>query len=75
MYSEGYATAYHKMLNGQVEQWMRDSIYAVGSLWLTCWVDAGEPDLNTLIKMKLPATMLEEKFSEEVKLKIRDCSH
>jgi hypothetical protein len=27
---------------------MRESIYAIASLWYTAWVDAGQPDLTRL---------------------------
>jgi len=41
-----YAQAYHKALNGMVERRMRAAIQAIGSAWLTAWVDAGQPDLS-----------------------------
>jgi hypothetical protein len=31
-----------------VERRMRQSVYAVASCWYTAWVNAGQPDLNTL---------------------------
>lgn len=43
-----YAQAYHKALNGMVERRMRGAIQAIGSAWLTAWVDAGQPDLSIL---------------------------
>lgn len=49
VYSKEYSTAYHKMLNGMVEQQMRASIKMVADVWYTCWVDAGKPDLEDLI--------------------------
>lgn len=47
-YSQAYSEAYHTMLGNQVERRMRASILAVGSIWYTAWVDAGQPDLNNL---------------------------
>lgn len=47
-YSQAYATKYHQKLKGQVERQMRYAIWLVGSFWYTCWVDAGQPDLNNL---------------------------
>ena len=47
-YSPDFATAYHQKLNGQVERQMRYAIKMVGAYWYTCWVDAGQPDLNNL---------------------------
>ncbi len=46
--SKTYSSAYHKALNNMVERRMRSSIWCVGSLWYTAWVDAGQPDLNLL---------------------------
>lgn len=43
-----YAQAFHERLNGMVERRMRAAIRAVGSAWLTAWVDAGQPDLLKL---------------------------
>jgi hypothetical protein len=32
---------------------MRSAILAVGSYWYSAWVDAGQPDLDKLIKQPL----------------------
>lgn len=45
-YSDPYATAYHTALNGMVERRFRSSIYVVGCLWYSAWIDAGQPDLS-----------------------------
>jgi hypothetical protein len=47
-YSESYSKAYHEMLSSQVEKRMRASIKMTGDFWFTCWVDAGQPDMNKL---------------------------
>lgn len=57
VYSKAYAKAYAKMLSGQVERQMRASIKMVGDFWYTCWVDAGQPDLDKLLLSK---TVVEE---------------
>lgn len=62
-YSVEYATAYNKMLGGMVERRMRRAIKAVGSLWYTAWVDAGQPDLDALM-----LTAHKEKRSDEEEL-------
>jgi hypothetical protein len=31
-----------------VEERFRASILSIGSVWYSCWVDAGQPDLNKL---------------------------
>ena len=48
-YSSDYTTQYNHLLNGMVERRMQQSIFAVASFWYTAWVNAGQPDLNTLI--------------------------
>jgi hypothetical protein len=35
-----------------VERQMRLSVLMTGSLWYTAWVDAGQPDLKSLIDYK-----------------------
>lgn len=49
VYSEEYALAYHRLLSGMVEHRMRCAIRCVASFWFTAWVDAGQPDLDTLV--------------------------
>jgi hypothetical protein len=46
VYSKEYSKAYNQLLGNQVENRMRMSIIAIGSVWYTCWVDAGQPDLT-----------------------------
>ncbi len=73
VYSEAYAQAYHKMLEGQVEQQARASVKMVGDFWLTCWVDAGKPDLDALLELPVQEEQLQEQFPEHKKLKVRAC--
>ncbi|HET9053408.1 MAG TPA: zinc dependent phospholipase C family protein, partial [Cyclobacteriaceae bacterium] len=49
VYSVEFSTAYHNALSGMVEQRMRDAIKMTGDFWYTAWVDAGQPDLKSLI--------------------------
>lgn len=51
-YSKQFCKAYHDMLNGQVERRMVASIKMVGDFWYTCWIDAGQPDLNLILDFK-----------------------
>lgn len=46
VYSKEYSTAYHHQLNGMVERRLRESIYAIGSVWYSAWVDSGQPDMT-----------------------------
>ncbi|MCU0317945.1 MAG: hypothetical protein MUC61_01210 [Amoebophilaceae bacterium] len=68
-----YAQAYHTMLNGQVERQMRASIKMVGDFWLTCWIDAGKPDLGPLLELPSYEEQLQEDFTGSKKLKVRAC--
>ena len=65
-YSVEYSRAYQKMLNGMVQRRMRSSILAVGSYWYSAWVDAGQPDLDKLVKQPLSDIEKREIQSEEV---------
>ena len=52
VYSRFYSQAYHSRLHGMVERQMRRSVKMVADFWYTCWVDAGQPDLNDLQKVE-----------------------
>lgn len=62
VYSREFSNAYHTRLNNQVERRMRQAVYRLGCLWLTAWMDAGKPNLDSLVNMPtfvadtLPAT-------------------
>ncbi len=47
-YCKEYADAFNQRMDGMVESRMRSSIAAIGAVWYTAWVDAGEPDLRKL---------------------------
>lgn len=49
VYSMSYTRAYHHMMSGMVERQMRASVRMIGDVWYTAWVDAGQPDLESLI--------------------------
>lgn len=73
VYSRAYSKAYHTILEGQVERQIRASIKMVGDFWLTCWVDAGQPDLDALLKLPVKEKQLQEHFPRHKKLKVRTC--
>jgi hypothetical protein len=52
VYSQEYAKAYHELMSNMVEKQMRSSIKIIGDFWYTAWVDAGQPDLKSLINYK-----------------------
>ena len=68
--SEEYAKAYQDKMDGMVEKRMRAAILALGSVWFTCWVEAGKPDLSNLPER--PMKKLDEEvvkdFSDSVKI-------
>lgn len=43
-----FARAYHERLDGQVEERMRACILNLGSMWMSAWIEAGQPDLDVL---------------------------
>lgn len=66
------------MLNGMVERQFRASVKATGNLWYTAWVDAGQPDLKSLIDYKPTEEELArrreelKKWREERKVGVRE---
>lgn len=59
-YSTAYTIKYNEMLDGMVERRMRESIYAIASFWYTAWVNAGQPDLKSLVNKTFDADDLKE---------------
>ena len=45
-----YAIAYANRMKGMVEKRMSATILALGSVWYTAWIDAGQPDLDTFLQ-------------------------
>ena len=70
-YSREYVEAYYQALHKMPERQMRKAIQAVGSLWYTCWVDAGQPDLNLLVKRRLSVKQKQDSEKETVEWKLR----
>lgn len=44
-----YARLYSNQLDNQVEDRFRDCILSIGSIWMSAWTDAGQPNLNNLV--------------------------
>ncbi|MTB50498.1 zinc dependent phospholipase C family protein [Lewinella sp. W8] len=44
-----FARAWATVMQGMVEERFRASILSVGSVWYSCWIDAGQPDLSRLV--------------------------
>lgn len=49
---EAYAGAYHTKLDGMVELRMQDAVHGIGSVWMSAWIDAGQPDLTKVQDIK-----------------------
>ena len=65
VYSYEFSQEYHRRMNGMVERRLRAAILAVGSIWYTAWVDAGQPDLTALQNTPPSEELLEEMKSIE----------
>ena len=52
--------AYQLLLHGMIERRMREAIIAVGSIWYTAWVDAGQPNLSELTSTPPSPELLKE---------------
>ena len=50
-----YAAQYQQSLAGMVEARMQKSIQAVGSIWYSAWIDAGQPDLRKYLSINWDA--------------------
>lgn len=59
-YSRDFSQEYHDMMDGMVERRMRRAIISIGSIWYTCWVNAGQPDLNALAGLAPSQELLKE---------------
>lgn len=64
-YCEGFSQQYSDMLDGMIERRMKDAIINVGSFWFTAWVNAGQPDLNSLNSEPLTAEEEQEQLELE----------
>jgi hypothetical protein len=59
-YSADFTIAFNKKLGGMIERRMRQSIYAIASFWYTAWINAGQPNLQSLAGQKFTAQDLQE---------------
>jgi hypothetical protein len=78
VYSKEFSKAYHEALGTMVERQMRSSVKMIADFWYTAWVEAGQPDMKTLISYKPTEEELSkrrkelEQWKEEQKIKIRE---
>jgi len=69
--SDEYADAFHKALNGMVENQMRHAIKDISNFWYTAWVNGGKPNLidldakelskSNVKRMKMETKLLDKK--------------
>jgi hypothetical protein len=69
VYSREYSAEYQKRLGGQIERRMRASVHAIGSLWYTAWVNAGQPDLRPLYDKGISPEEQEQMIELELQVK------
>jgi hypothetical protein len=74
VFSEEYSKHYHEKLDGMVERQFRASVKMTGNIWFTAWVDAGQPDLKSLIDYKPSEEELEKRKQELLLWKERNLS-
>jgi hypothetical protein len=72
VYSLRFSKKYHEKLNGMVARRLRDSIFRLGSLWATAWVNAGQPNLDSLLLK--PVKIKKEKYQPKLKIEDREAS-
>lgn len=64
-----FSKAYHKMLDGMVERRMKASIKMVGDIWYTCWVNAGSPNLDDIMKEEVLGDTITYKLDPTIKVR------
>ncbi|MCP3660093.1 MAG: S1/P1 Nuclease [Bacteroidetes bacterium] len=62
-----YCQKYIELIHNQVEIQFRKSIKMVSDFWMTCWIDAGKPELDDLLN-KVP----KKNIDKNSKLKIKE---
>ncbi len=51
--TEEYCEKYNDLVEGQIEIQIRKSIKMVSDFWMTCWIDAGKPNLDELLNKNI----------------------
>jgi hypothetical protein len=65
VYSEAYSREYDRMLNGMTERRLRRAIRMVSSMWMTCWIDAGQPDMRRMESGEVSDSLKQAAAAEE----------
>ena len=66
---EAYCRAYHTKLDGMVEKRMQDAIQSIGSVWMSAWIDAGQPDVRKILDVNW--NKLDEEAQKELEALFR----
>lgn len=64
-YSSEFSKTYNEMLGNMVERRMRESVIMVGSFWYTAWVNAGQPDLDSIMSFQMSDEYKKQLDAEE----------
>lgn len=72
VYSREFSRAYQKAMGNMVEQRMRCAIELLGCIIYTAWVNAGQPDLSTVVSRKVENLSADSLLPEDKALKVRD---
>ncbi|WP_181956079.1 zinc dependent phospholipase C family protein [Dyadobacter psychrotolerans] len=64
-YSKEFSSRYHQMLAGQVQRRMKDAVKMVGDMWYTCWVNAGQPNLDQIEDFSLSLEDKKQQAAEQ----------
>ena len=64
-YSREFSERFHVMLKGQVERRMKASVAMVGDMWYTCWVNAGQPNLDEIAGLSTTIADKKEEAAEQ----------
>lgn len=59
-YAAAFSIAFNNKLDGMIERRMRQSVAAIASFWYTAWVNAGQPDLKSLLNQQFSEKDLKE---------------
>ncbi len=71
-YSAAFTIAFNNKLDGMIERRMRQSIFCIASFWYTAWVNAGQPDLKSLVNQKFSEQDIKEFEALNIKWKASD---
>jgi hypothetical protein len=64
-FSIEYCDEFNERTKNMVQRDMQRAVLAVGSFWYTCWVNAGQPDLDKLEDRELTKELKEEEEATE----------